>query len=486
MTTYSGQLLRVDQVTLETSSTFLLVTDTDSTMSSQDSGATYNLCGLNMASPPVIDLRQITGTLLDGTAFSYTVGHFTARGKDFYILPAALAPEAVAAVTSSTPLGPLVPFDYFSHGQTAEYAQFLAGQALSVRFDTAGQAVATAVVGAVVTDDDGLVQFDGQSGGTVTETGGPASIMFGPDFDTPLDFNTFDRGDRQMVLVRVFYHGASADGSFVALRVSQTTAEGTHAFYIPRNGGPDLSDILSYTRERLLKTSVEGMAYAAFGLDGDRDLQSGTGGDDFLQGTIQHDEVLALGGSDRAVGGMGEDLLDGGLGNDNLFGGAQNDTLIGGVGNDSLYGDNDDDSMIGGAGSDSLIGNWGHDSLFGGDGNDKLGAGSDGDLVSGGAGNDSLIGFDGDDVLMDGTGFDTLIGGKDADTFVLVVDGATDRIVDFQDGLDRIGLDASFASLTITSLSAGHVQILHAGEVLLIDDPTGQLTAADLTAADFL
>ena len=88
--------------------------------------------------------------------------------------------------------------------------------------------------------------------------------------------------------------------------------------------------------------------------------------------------------------------------------------------------------------------------------------------------------------MNDGTGADVLNGGIGADTFVLVTDGSSDRILDFGNGDDRIDLDASFASLTITTLSAGRVQILHNGEVLLVEDIPGLLTAADLTAADFI
>jgi Ca2+-binding RTX toxin-like protein len=141
---------------------------------------------------------------------------------------------------------------------------------------------------------------------------------------------------------------------------------------------------------------------------------------------------------------------------------------------------------VGGLGNDTMTGNWGEDLLFGGDGQDRLGAGSDNDQVFGGSGNDTVIGFDGDDLLNDGSGADLLNGGIGADTFVLVTDGASDRIVDFENGIDRIDLTDSFASLTITTLAAGRVQILHSGEVLLVEDLARQLTAADLTAADFI
>lgn len=482
MAIYSGQLLRVDQTSGETSATFLTVTDSDSLMQSQDPGTIYNLCGIDMAAPPVLDLRQISGTLLDGSAYSYTAVHFVARGKDFYVLPAAMPPEAVASVTTSTSLGPVAPTDYFSLGQTVVYGTLQSGQALAVRFNTAGQAVQTGVVDAVVTDRDTTILNSATSG--PYDAG--AAVMFGPDFTTPLEFDTQDRPARQMVLVRVFYDGATADGSFVALRVSHATPTGTEVFYLPRRASVDLADIVGFQREKLLAGSAAGLTYADFGLNNAPHLQTGSGAADFLQGTVGPDVLTGNGGNDWLVGGMAADRLDGGTGNDVLHGGSQDDTLVGGAGNDDLYGGNDNDSMSGGGGSDSFLGAWGEDILFGGDGNDRLGAGSDNDQVFGGTGNDSLIGFDGDDLLNDGAGADNLNGGQGVDTFVLVTDGATDRIADFQDGVDRIDLDQAFASLTITTLGAGRVQIVHGGDVLLIDDPARQLTAADLTAADFI
>ena len=114
MAYYSGQVLRVDQATGEASATYLTVTDSDNLMSSQDTGTIYDLCGVDMASPPIIDNRVIGGTLLDGSSYSYSVGHFAARGKDYYILPTTLAPEAVGSVETSVTAGPLTPFTYFS------------------------------------------------------------------------------------------------------------------------------------------------------------------------------------------------------------------------------------------------------------------------------------------------------------------------------------------------------------------------------------
>ena len=472
MTLFAGQVLRIDQTTGEASATYLTVTDGDSLMQSAEAGTIWNLCGINMSAPPALDLRLLGGTLLDGSAYSLTALHFAARGKDFYVLPATFAPEGVASVTTSLAQGAPVPTDYFTLGQTIDDTPILAGQALAVRFNLAGRPRETTVADAILSDDDAAVQ-------TTNETGDLASILFGPGFAVAADVSG-------MVLVKVFYHGTTTNDSFTALRVALPTASGTMVYYLPRTGSVDPSDVVSFTRERALTTPADGALYADFGLSQDRFSRIGTAGADFLQGTLLHDALTGDSGADSLTGGLGADRLEGGADDDALHGGAQNDTLIGGTGNDGLFGGNDDDSLFGNDGDDTFLGAWGDDILFGGNGNDRLGAGSDEDAVYGGSGNDSLIGFEGNDLLQDGIGTDTLNGGDGADVFVLVTDGATDRIVDFQDGLDRIDLEQPFASLVITNLGNGRVQIVHGGEMLLIEDPTKLLTAADLTSADFL
>ena len=62
------------------------------------------------------------------------------------------------------------------------------------------------------------------------------------------------------------------------------------------------------------------------------------------------------------------------------------------------------------------------------------------DVLAGGAGNDSLSGGAGRDVLMDGAGEDTLRGGAGGDVFILSGDGESDRVMDFEPGLDRLDL----------------------------------------------
>jgi Ca2+-binding RTX toxin-like protein len=111
--------------------------------------------------------------------------------------------------------------------------------------------------------------------------------------------------------------------------------------------------------------------------------------------------------------------------------------------------------------------------------------GAAGDLLFGSGAADVLRGGAGADILIDGAGADTLSGGAGADVFVLVADGAPDRIEDFERGVDRLDLSAwpmlrSAAQLDIRPTATG-AEIRFGAERLTI-------LAADrqpLTRADF-
>jgi Ca2+-binding RTX toxin-like protein len=100
------------------------------------------------------------------------------------------------------------------------------------------------------------------------------------------------------------------------------------------------------------------------------------------------------------------------------------------------------------------------------------------DMIIGGDGAEIALGDLGADILRDGGGCDTLFGGAGADTFVLVADGALDRIADFQLGTDRIDISAwgpihSLLALTITATATGAV-IGWGDEMLELLTPNGQ------------
>lgn len=124
-----------------------------------------------------------------------------------------------------------------------------------------------------------------------------------------------------------------------------------------------------------------------------------------------------------------------------------------------------------------------------GPGDDRVPGAAGRDQIHGGAGNDHLAGGAGADVLIDGPGRDRLTGGAGADVFVLVADGETDRITDFEPGTDRIDLSGwgrvySIEGLDIRSV-AGGAEIRFATELLKIATVGGgRLAAGDLAASD--
>lgn len=100
-----------------------------------------------------------------------------------------------------------------------------------------------------------------------------------------------------------------------------------------------------------------------------------------------------------------------------------------------------------------------------------------GDQIYGSDGADTITGRGGNDFIVDGAGSDTLDGGSGADTFVLVADGVSDTITNFNVNDDRIDLSL-FAGLrhpdqisyTMTSTGA---RISFGGETIIIHSDDG-------------
>lgn len=241
-----------------------------------------------------------------------------------------------------------------------------------------------------------------------------------------------------------------------------------------------------------------------FGDAGD-DRGGGGLGADTMQGGLGADSLGGDGGDDRMFGGAGDDLLMGGDGNDVQRGGAGADLLVGEAGDDTLSGGADNDSLYGNEGADRLLGNAGDDVMEGRDGNDVLVGGAGGDSLEGGAANDRLHGGDGNDTLWGNAGDDVLWGGAGADEFVFMSDsGFADRIVGFEQGVDRIsvsniqGLDpVDFIGTGAFSGTTGEVRfsIVGGNTVVELDglDPDAVADARfvldavlTLTAADFI
>jgi Ca2+-binding RTX toxin-like protein len=160
------------------------------------------------------------------------------------------------------------------------------------------------------------------------------------------------------------------------------------------------------------------------------ELSGGSGG------VATNDYVFAAGGFDNMYGNGGKDTLLGDGGNDFINGGAGRDSLIGGNQNDSLVGEAGNDRLFGGSGADSLMGDAGADRLRGGDGQDT---------VSGGGGADQFI-------YQKGDGSDTVVG--------------------WQDGIDKIRIEAVGGSSVniVVNYSGGDATVTFMNVTLFIEN----------------
>ena len=250
------------------------------------------------------------------------------------------------------------------------------------------------------------------------------------------------------------------------------------------------------------------------------DNLSGSAFSDVMDGRNGNDTLLGLAGNDTIFGGDGFDFLYGGAGHDHIFGGAGNDFLDGGLGNDYIYGGDGIDTatffgkgrivvdlsnhgpqntgqgidvlssienLWSGSGHDRLFGSVGANTIKGGAGNDYIDGRAGADYLEGNMGNDTIFGGIGNDVINGGPGADVLYGGVGADVFVFGRDSGRDRIMDFQDTVDRIQLTNSaqnFADLTIFAVKGG-VAVSHApGAVItVLGVQMWQITEADFLFA---
>lgn len=116
-----------------------------------------------------------------------------------------------------------------------------------------------------------------------------------------------------------------------------------------------------------------------------------------------------------------------------------------------------DDTLTGNAANNTLRGRAGNDRLNGLGGRDLLVGGDDNDTLLGGLGADTLRGTRGQDTIFGGNGSDSISGGLQRDIFVLQSKQGVDRILDFQEGLDQLGLSSglSFTALELIQQSEG-------------------------------
>lgn len=205
----------------------------------------------------------------------------------------------------------------------------------------------------------------------------------------------------------------------------------------------------------------------------------------------QNDVIFGLPIGDTIFGGGGNDYISGSSGDDTLFGNRSDDKLLGGLGHDVMFGGRDHDAIDGGDdndvamadhGNDTIFGGTGDDTLFGNVGADKLDGGAGDDDLLGGAGNDTLAGSAGEDWLDGQLGDDTLFGGGGNDTFVLGAEHGYDVIVDFNDGVDVIGLiDLTIGQLSISPHPDGLTVMSPGGSLTLLGIERGQIDERDFS-----
>jgi len=195
--------------------------------------------------------------------------------------------------------------------------------------------------------------------------------------------------------------------------------------------------------------------------------------DDDVDGDDGSDLTADIVGTDAGetlVGDETDNIIDALGGNDTVAGGLGNDVILGGSDDDILRGDrNSRSTQDGEPGGDDII--------FGGAGSDRIGGKTGNDILSGDAGDDQIWGDDGDDIIMGVTGNDILVGdnfsdGSGSDLFVFGNGDGTDTILDFEVGIDQIGLvegELAFEDLTLTQDGNNTLLgVASSGEVLAV------------------
>ncbi|MDA9079324.1 cadherin domain-containing protein, partial [Gammaproteobacteria bacterium] len=215
-------------------------------------------------------------------------------------------------------------------------------------------------------------------------------------------------------------------------------------------------------------------------------VETGTSGNDTINGGPGADTIKGLAGNDTINGGAGNDILRGGYGVDILNGedgddiisdeecyqgftipfdditscdidpsGVSGQDINGGAGNDTIYAQATNATILGGSGNDTIyaIENFGssitaqgvplNGKIDGGDGNDVIRQVGQDSFVYGGAGNDTFY---------PGSGMDRFVGGDGVDKINIKSgdgSGSWDNVsmfLDFVDGEDKIIFEGGYQS----------------------------------------
>lgn len=226
----------------------------------------------------------------------------------------------------------------------------------------------------------------------------------------------------------------------------------------PDTAMPSRAEWVSDFDGQIFRTAANGTARNDdYRLGARHDAVDAGKGDDWISGGAGNDSLRGGSGDDRLTGGTGADLLEGGTGNDTLQGGDGSDRLSGGDGRDMLWGN---------GGNDTIAGHAGNDRLFGGLGNDLMSGHAGADWLLGEGGADTLSGGDGNDTLNGGSANDQLSGGAGADSFVFARGGGSDRIRDYQQGIDRLIIDSDLLDDRPADFIRDHLSKTAAGVVI--------------------
>ena len=149
-------------------------------------------------------------------------------------------------------------------------------------------------------------------------------------------------------------------------------------------------------------------------------------------------------------------------------------------GDDRVDGSEYEELILLGEGYDTAQGGRGNDVIYGGGWVDMLYGGRDDDTLHGDSGADRIGGASGNDRLDGGYGNDILTGGSGHDRFEFYVLSGSDRIQDFENGIDLIMIDdVSYSDLRITS-AGNNTEIRYADDMItLVDVKSWKISADD-------